>query len=69
MLRHFHTVCLPPDLIYQFLVQPDTSQQKLNQRLMWLGDPARYPIASKRLLITTKKSEHRLKCKPHLERG
>ncbi len=54
---------LPPDLIYEHLVRPDTSQPKVNQKVVWLGGPATYDIASKRLLITTKQSEHRVKCK------
>lgn len=57
---------LPPDLIYSYLVQPEVSQPKVNQKVAWLGGPATYDIASKRLLITTKQSEHRVKCKPEV---
>ncbi len=55
---------LPPDLIYEYLVRPDFSSPKPNQKVLWLGGPAVYDGASRRLLVTTRQSDRQVKCRP-----
>ncbi len=57
---------LAPDLIYEYLVAPDAPPPKPNHKVAWLGGPVAYDIAGKRLLVTTRQSEHRVKCRPEL---
>lgn len=54
---------LPPDLIYNYLVQPVFAAPKPNQKVVWLGGPVSYDASTKRLHITTKQSDHVVKCK------
>ena len=55
---------LPPDLIYGYLTEEVYAVPKPNHKLVWLGGPVRYDAAARRLIVTTKQSEHRVKCKP-----
>lgn len=54
---------LPPDLIYNYLIEPAVVIAKPNQKVAWLGGPVRYDKGTKRLHITTRQSDHIVKCK------
>ncbi|MFK8054865.1 MAG: radical SAM protein [Saprospiraceae bacterium] len=54
---------LPPDLIYNHLLESAVAIAKPNQKVVWLGGPVTFNADTKRLKITTKQSDHVVKCK------
>jgi len=54
---------LPPDLIYNYLIEPPVVISKPNQKVVWLGGPVRFDESKKRLSIISKQSDHEIKCK------